>query len=224
MFAQHPSKKLNDLFREKPFQGAVPEEARILFIGLDANYAPNIENSSSFKSVQEYHQDGVAFWKRHKVHHPFLLGGYSGDGKRYHRNFARIGFTPDDADSISFIELLNVPTIGGNKLTADDLDATHLARIRSCILDFAAEHIFISPGVAKLMHGSKFFDWLPRNANEKDRPLAEYWRDSRKTVFRHLHFSNYGKFEGQMVLEAQAIRQITRRIRDIGAIRGQNSL
>jgi hypothetical protein len=115
MYSSHPSKRLNDLFENKPFQGQEPERAKILFIGLDANYASNIESCEIFEKIQEYHSDGVAFWQMHGVHHPFLLPEYSGDGRKYHRNFARIGFTPNDAELISFVELLHVPTVGRNK-------------------------------------------------------------------------------------------------------------
>jgi hypothetical protein len=39
----HPSEKLNAHFREKPWQGADPFNAHFLFVGLDANYDPEIE-------------------------------------------------------------------------------------------------------------------------------------------------------------------------------------
>lgn len=68
--------------------------ATFLFVGLDANYSPDLEASPSFQSVLEYHEDGVAFWRRYGVHHPFLLPEYRGDGRRYHRTFAKIGFKP----------------------------------------------------------------------------------------------------------------------------------
>lgn len=40
MYVPHPSARLTELFRSRPFQGAAPEESEFLFVGLDANYAP----------------------------------------------------------------------------------------------------------------------------------------------------------------------------------------
>src|SRR4051812_18140893 len=104
MYQPHPSLELNLRFRHRPFQGAAPSAATFLFIGLDANYDENLERSPSFQTVLEYHRDGVAFWRRHGVHHPFLLPDYRGDGWRYHRTFARIGFSPQHAELVSFAE------------------------------------------------------------------------------------------------------------------------
>lgn len=35
-------------------------------------------------------------WTKAGVHHPFLLPGYKGDRKYYHKTFAEIGFRPED--------------------------------------------------------------------------------------------------------------------------------
>lgn len=105
MYQLHPSAKLQALFRKRPFQGGQPENAEFLFVGLDANYAADLERAPAFGSIVEYHDDGVAFWQRHRVHHPFLLPSYRGDGRRYHQKFARVGFKPEDAARVSFIEL-----------------------------------------------------------------------------------------------------------------------
>jgi hypothetical protein len=94
MYIPHPSFELNRRFRLRPYQGVEPSLATFLFVGLDANYSPDLEASPSFQSVLEYHEDGVAFWRRYGVHHPFLLPEYRGDGRRYHRTFAKIGFKP----------------------------------------------------------------------------------------------------------------------------------
>src|SRR5688572_22512192 len=122
MFEAHPSEKLNRAFREKPYQGAEPECARFLFVGLDANYAKDVESSPIFQKVIEYHEDGPAFWQKYGVHHPFLLSEYSGEGKKYHRNFAQIGFGPEQAQDVSFVEALHVPTIQTRNLKTTDLD------------------------------------------------------------------------------------------------------
>ena len=41
---------------------------------------------------------------------------YCGDGRRYQRTFSPIGFTPADADGVSFVGLLHVPTFGRSAL------------------------------------------------------------------------------------------------------------
>jgi hypothetical protein len=128
MYQAHPSHELNCHFSHRPFQGVEPFATRFLFIGLDANYNEDIECSLVFQSVLEYHQDGIAFWQRHNVHHPFLLPQYAGDGRRYHRNFARIGFTRQHASIVSFVELLHVPTVGRNKLEPGDLEPVQCLR------------------------------------------------------------------------------------------------
>ena len=178
--------------------------ATFLFIGLDANYAPELEHSSSFDSVLEYHQDGEAFWRRHGVHHPFLLPGYRGDGLRYHRTFARIGFTSKHSHLVSFAELLHVPTVGRSSLTPQDLDPSHLGWLNEAILHGNPKHVFVSSGVARLMRASKAFPWLPRESGSSE-PLRVLYSQPNCTVYSHLHFSNYGKFQRQLEVEANAI-------------------
>jgi hypothetical protein len=178
-----------------------------LFIGLDANYSADLEQSSSFRSVLEYHQDGVNFWRSHGVHHPFLLPNYRGDGRRYHTTFARIGFTPVHAHLVSFAELLHVPTVGKSQLTAQDLDASHLSWLNAAILQGSAKHVFVSAGVARLMRESKAFPWLPREVVRSEQ-LDVFYRDSSRTVYSHLHFSNYGKFQQRLEAEARAIASL----------------
>ncbi|MBB5866113.1 hypothetical protein [Xanthomonas sp. 3058] len=140
---------------------AVPYEAEFLFVCLDANYATDIEASVVFTELLRYHHDGAGFWQRHGVHHPFLLPGYRGDGRRYHRNFAQLGFLPQDAAQVAFVALLHVPTVGRSKLVAADLDITHLRMIDSAIRNGRARHIFLSAGVARLMRATQLFAWLP---------------------------------------------------------------
>jgi hypothetical protein len=73
MFIPHHSQTLNVAFAARPFQGVPPEDATFLFIGLDANYSPAIEENTIFPWLLEYLCDGVAFWRQSGVHHPFLL-------------------------------------------------------------------------------------------------------------------------------------------------------
>ena len=204
MYEPHPSSELNEQFSHRPYQGVEPSQATFLFVGLDANYDPDLERSVSFRSVLEYHQDGVAFWQRYGVHHPFLLPQYRGDGRRYHRTFAKIGFSPEHAGLVSFVELLHVPTVGRNKLSPQDLDLSHLRRINMAIVHGKAQHIFVSAGVARLMQASKAFPWLAKEPAGPG-PLRVLYKDSSRVVYSHLHFSNYGKFQQQLEQEANAI-------------------
>ena len=205
MYVAHPSPILGNLFFKKPYQGVAPDLATFLFVGLDANYDAEIESKPFFSKVREYHDDGVAFWRKHNVHHPFLLPEYSGDGKFYHRSFARIGFGPQHADLVSFVELLHVPTVGRSKLVATDLQVSHLRMLNSAILDGQAEHIFLPAGVVRLMQAAGAFPWLPKKSERGAGPLGIIFRSGAKTVYSHLHFSVYGEFAERKSQQATAI-------------------
>ena len=112
MYHIHPSCRLIDLFVAKPYQGVSPDKAKFLFVGLDANYNSSIESNPIFSKIREYHEDGAQFWRQYGVHHPFLLPRYRGDGKKFHQRFSKIGFTKDQANDVSFAELIDVPTTG----------------------------------------------------------------------------------------------------------------
>jgi hypothetical protein len=207
VYQLHPSSELVARFRDRPYQGAEPSAAQFLFVGLDANYDPRLEHAPVFRSILDYHVDGVAFWLRHGVHHPFLLPTYRGDGRRYHLTFSRIGFKPRHAPLVSFVELLHVPTVGRSKLVPDDLDARHLQRVNAAIIDGRAEHVFVSAAVARLMRASGVFNWLPREPSGEG-PLRTYHRSANRIVYSHLHFSSYGKFQQQLEREASAIASL----------------
>ena len=209
VYKPHPSQQLTELFRAKPYQGAPPQDAEFVFVGLDANYDAHIESSPVFPCVLEYHYDGVAFWRRHGVHHPFLLTDYRGDGQLYHRNFARIGFEPEDACRVSFVELLHIPTVGVSQLVAEDLDSAHLDWLNSLIKLGARRKVFLSDKVVRLMRASKpreRFDWLPEPIAKKELPQLHTKREP--TFYQHLHFSNWGQFRERMTLEAAAIARL----------------
>ncbi len=199
-----------EMFRAKPYQGARPEDAEFVFVGLDANYDARIESSPAFQHVLEYHEDGVVFWRRHKVHHPFLLPDYSGDGQRYHRNFAQAGFGQDDACRVSFVELLHIPTVGGSKLVAKDLDPAHLEVLEAFIQSGTKRNVFLSDKVIRLMlecgrTGGRF-DWLPKPIANQVLPVLH--KVGTTTIYQHLHFSNYGILQARMRLEAAAISSL----------------
>ena len=207
MFQSHPSRTLNQIFSTRPFQGVEPDKAEFLFVGLDANYSADLDDSEVFQDVIEYHEDGPGFWRSSGVHHPFLLPKYRGDGKRYHRNFARIGFTAADADRIGFVELLHVPTVGRSQLTPQDLNASHLERLDDVIRNGMAKHTFLSASVAKLMKLSGIYPWL-NTKDKQDGVLPVLYAARGRSVHLHLHFSNYGKFQAQMDAEAKAISSL----------------
>ena len=212
MYQPHPSQKLTEMFRAKPYQGAAPESAEFVFVGLDANYDAQIEGSPAYPRVMEYHDDGVAFWRRQKVHHPFLLTDYRGDGQHYHRNFARTGFEPEDACRVSFVELLHIPTTGGSKLVAEDLDSAHLDKLNALIQRGAKRNVFLSDKVIRLMLDSRrlldsrLFPGLPKPiANQV---LPQLYKVEETTIYQYLHFSNYGALQARMRLEAAAIARL----------------
>lgn len=208
MYKRHPSSELNELFAHKPYQGVVPSQTTFLFVGLDANYDARISEKPIFADVLEYHDDGVAFWLRHHVHHPFLLPAYLGDGRFYHRSFARIGFRPEHAGLVSFAELLDVPTVGRNRLEPSDLDRAHLRWLNAAILEGAAKHVFFPSAVSRLMRASGEFAWLPAAPIDNGGALGILHRSDSKTVYSHLHFSVYGRFESRKVAQASAIASL----------------
>lgn len=205
MYQPHPSHALCELFARRPFQGASPESARFLFVGLDANYAADIESSPIFPSLLRYHEDGPAFWREHRVHHPFLSPRYAGDGRRYHLTFAKIGFRSSHAELVSFIEMLHVPTVGRSSLVARDLDPVHVGRIRDVIFSGCARYTFLSAGVLRLMRATRLFPQLGDGRRTASETLRVLFADRERTVFLHLHFSNYGKFERQLQAQAREI-------------------
>lgn len=207
MFIPHPSSILTEHFRQKPYQGVDPRSARFLFMGLDANYAADVEASPIFPSLLEYHTDGPEFWRSMGIHHPFLLPQYKGDGRRYHRTFAKIGFQPSHANLVSFTELLNVPTVGRSTLVASDLDPQHLLSVRRAIFEGNAQFIFLSAGVQRLLLASEMFPEIGAVKRTHD-ALRVLYRDDDRAVFLHLHFSNYGKFEAQLQAEAKSIASL----------------
>ena len=208
MYHLHPSKALIEIFRSKPYQGVDPFDAKFLFVGLDANYSNTIESDPVFEKIVEYHHDGAAFWRKYGVHHPFLLPGYTGSGRFYHKSFAEIGFGPEHADLVSFAELMHLPTTGQSKLEIDDLDPGHIKKLDSWVLEGGAEHIFFPAGVAQLLKRSELFSWIPKSPIGRQGELKILLDRPNKRVYQHLHFSNYGKFLERKQREAADIRKM----------------
>ncbi len=192
-FQKHPSLDLDDLFHNRPFQGQAPESASIIFLSSDANYSPEVSNKPFFKRILEYHADGVAFWQRHRCHHPFLLPEYpfkrNGDGVPFHRNFSKLGISPDHAKHISFLELLDVPTIGnktqGRQEYFDLFSPLHLAYLDRLISGGGHKLFFVSSGVLSDMR------WI-----QKNQPLFAWLSGTEQSGRRFA-----GSINGNMVKE-----------------------
>lgn len=171
-FQKHTSDEMVALFHKRPYQGQSPEKAAIIFLSSDANYSPEISNDPFFEHILEYQKDGIAFWRRHGCHHPFMLPNYpfnrSKAGVPFHRNFSKLGLGPEYAKHICFLELLDIPTIG-NK--SDDighfyelLSLGHLEYIDRLMLGGRNKLFFVSNGVLrdliKIQKSCPLFDWL----------------------------------------------------------------
>ena len=156
-YKRHPSERLCSVFENKPWQGADPLKAKYIFVGLDANYAPDVENQ--VPEIWDYLDDGPGFWRKTGHHHPFQLPKYAGCGDLYHENFAQIQFEKTEADQVAFLELLHVPTIG-SKLDVNDLDDNHIDRLNNIIENGKYECIFMPASVVNLMRGKGRFNWI----------------------------------------------------------------
>ena len=153
-FQKHPSKLLNELYSVKNHQGANPADAKILFVGRDPNWSINLEEMEMFNFISEYLNDGIAFWNKYKIHHPFLLPNYKGDGKRYHKIFSKLKLSSELSSEISFIELIGFPTTGMaksdnksflNYLLSED-NSEHLVKLDSYLND-TTKTIFVAWGL-----------------------------------------------------------------------------
>lgn len=195
MYFPHPSIELQSLFRKRPFQGAHPQAARFIFVGLDANFSPEIESSGIFKEVSAYLRDGERFWREHGVHHPFLRPGYQGDGVRYHKQFAKIGFGAKHASEVSFVELIDVPTFGKSQLDKQDLllHESHLSRLDSWFKAGGGKYVFIPPGVLRLLGLTSRFEWLGPEPICFHGSIPVYYQSKELTVFSIFHLSCYGR-------------------------------
>lgn len=205
-YTLHPSEKLVAQFKEKPWQGCNPMAAQFLFVGLDANYGPDIERS--LPEVFDYLHCGVSFWRTRKVHHPFMLHQYQGSGKKYHDKFAEIGFTTKHADLVSFVELLHLPTIGVSDLTVEDLSKTHLELLAEIFSHSAAKYIFVSSKVSNLLKQTSLFQWLPRKPVRLDGELAVLRDKNGQIVYQMYHLSCYGWQQNVLNRQIAQVREI----------------
>ncbi len=197
-FTKHTSPRMVSLFNEKPYQGQNPHAAKIIFLSSDANYSPEISDHEFFKYILEYQADGIDFWKKYDVHHPFLLPNYPFDRTRagvpFHRNFSKIGLTKNHAEHISFVELLDVPTIGNKsrdkQLFWQLVSTDHLAFIDELLLSEKQKVVFVPGGILKDMLKLKrdygVFDWLDYEPQKNTKYSMQI---NGTTIYETYHFS-----------------------------------
>lgn len=197
-FALHPSEDLQALFRDRPFQGQVPEQAKIIFLTSDTNYAEDIAAHSFFAKILEYHADGVGFWQKYGVHHPILLPDYpfkrNHGGVPFHRRFTTMGLDPSYADKVCFIELLHTPTIG--RMSTDKtaylklLDVDHVSYIDQLILSNRGQLFLMSKNILDSMRylNKKYevFKWIKQSKWNIDDEI-KLGRNHLKMIY---HFSS----------------------------------
>jgi hypothetical protein len=97
-------------------------------------------------------------------------------------------------------------------LDVDDLSEAHLKALNAAILEGNALHVFLPAGVSRLMRSSKAFPWLPESPVARHGPLDVLFRGNGKTVYSHLHFSVYGKFQKKKTEEAAFISELARSV------------
>lgn len=203
-FNIHPSDSLQKLFREKPYQGQSPEKASIIFLSSDANYSTEISNHSFFEYIIEYQKDGVRFWQKYGCHHPFLLENYpfkkNGGGVPFHRNFRKLGLSAQYAEYISFVELLDIPTLGmkskNEKFFYSLLNIKHLNFLDNLITSNDNKLIFISSGVLKDMNIVKnqfgVFSWLDPDETQAPNYSKKFNSNQIQKIY-HFSSSNVNK-------------------------------
>ncbi len=137
-FGEHPSPMLKDAYQG--YQGCIPEDAKVIFLGKDPNYHRNIEKWPVINEMLAYLRQGIGYYIDNPNilpfrHHPFLSPNYRNpcsprqkDGYRYHTMFRRVfgsfgkgGVFENAQDAIdyrncsakiSFVELVGTPTFG----------------------------------------------------------------------------------------------------------------
>jgi hypothetical protein len=179
-FEPHPSEELQRLYRKRTFQMQIPEKARIIFLGRDANWDKDIDqNECFFNEVKKYLKDGVKYWQKKYIHSPMLIPCYKGEGKRYHTQFCKLEFTYKNAEDICFLELLNYCTCGtsskNDKIFKEKVSANANKKQRDKIIDLSKKKnikICIPDGVISIIDELGLF---PTNG---------------KNIITHKHFSD----------------------------------
>ncbi len=117
------------------YQGKKPDDARVLVLGLDANWPCGMldpPNIAFWEEVKLFLGNPVDYWKKSKgtpkypatcfdpIHHPLIsmprekLGGkWSEYGTKYHHTFnTKLQLSACYADCLTFVEMLVLPTYG----------------------------------------------------------------------------------------------------------------
>lgn len=196
-YSKHPSAELNMIFTERPFQGQHPAKADFIFLGIDANFAPGIETTIFYPFIKEYLADGVSFWKKYNVHHPFRLPQYpNGDGSVYHRNFAKLNLSSLFAEKISFVELLNIPTVGktNQKEFLELVSPGYIQNLENILLNSGTKKtLFFSKSVLKYLQGikanHKLFTWLPEVLDFRINNISLIFENESLRIYGVTHFS-----------------------------------
>jgi hypothetical protein len=199
MYRQHPSEELNHLYKQRPYQGQNPELAQIIFLGLDANFMEDIDKDKErFRFTKEYLEDGVIFWETYEVHHPFIYQKQYKDGVRYHRNFAKLNLNATYAKNVSFMELLDIPTVGNTGASIKEfyklLNIDYLKNVENVISNSRNKKVvFISGSVlnALIYIKKKFnlFKWLPTKKIKGGNKAHKIFEDEAVCIYQVFHFS-----------------------------------
>jgi hypothetical protein len=200
IYKNHDSDTLRKLYKEKPYQGQHPDLAKVLIVGQDANYP--VMGDALLKTIKEYHEDGVAFWEKHDVHHPFLLPDFSSEvgGIRYHKQFRKLALDKRCAKYISFVELLDEATYGNTgkgklKDFTDKVSHGHIAKLETWMINSGDKLIFIpkmvmSTYLGKVFSKTRMLSWLIKC----DKPMALdepvlLWSQEGVSIYKYNHFS-----------------------------------
>lgn len=205
-YTLHPSKNLRTHYRG--WQGNDPMQASFLFVGLDANFAANIDNS--LPEIINYLDDGMQWCHGNDegVHHPFMLHHYHGSGKRYHKKFTEIGFTVARTGCFSFVELLHVPTTGRSNLTLPDLSINHLTELNNIFNAGIAKYVIVCPKVTRLMRLSGIFPHLNPYPLPNDGHLKILRENNDQIMYEMYHLSCYGWQLPILNLQIEQLRNI----------------
>jgi hypothetical protein len=221
MYGPHPSTELNKLFRERPYQGQDPQKAKVIIVGIDANFRSDVETYGQFfEKLESYLKNGVTFWKEYSILHPFLLYKMAPsffrledyplrqnrDGVPYHKYFGEINLPVDCTECISFVELLGVPTVGNTEEIEfwKLFKLEHARLVDTKINSNPPKLIFLSKSVIDKMRTAKkdeknhgIFWWVPDNderslsGESKIIKLTTVLDDRGYEVYKIPHFSSF---------------------------------
>ena len=210
-YVRHPDRMLQAAF-SCGYQGARPDRAEFLFVGLDANFAEDIVTKDAlYQDVLEYLSNGPKYWERHDKHHPFLRHPSVADGWLYHSRFSQIGLTARDAPRVSFVELLHVATVGRSPLRHSDLDPAHLSRLRAWMTGCNVRFVFASRMVGRWLQRLRLFEELRSPATETASGLWGWTlRRGGPQLLLHSHFSAWGCQYAQLQKDLLSIRALVR--------------